>query len=210
MQPFRRVLLCLSLVSLVLGAHAAPAVHAGPAAHAQAQSDAPAASDRDDAESRTYVNARVGAASTNQSGRPEVCVEGAPLAVLSVEACGTGAQVWHEDPAPEMAHFRLKGRVLSLALPHFWLQGFVGAGFAELQVGNDEPGFAFGSPSESLTSTAGAELALSARALVPLRYGLELLADLGVAGAYMPHADDLVRPQSRFQPTVSFSLGVGF
>ena len=182
----------------------------GSCTKAYAQSDAPEPGTRDPAEARTYVNARVGAASSNQSGRPEVCVEGAPLAVVSVEACGTGAQVWHEDPSPEMAHFRVKGRLLSLELPHFWLQGFVGAGFAEMQVGNDEPGFAFSDASDSLTSTAGAELSLSARALVPIRYGLELLADLGVAGAFMPHADELVRPQSRFQPTVSFSLGVGF
>lgn len=176
----------------------------------QAQSDAPDPRDRDVAESRTYVNARVGAASSNQSGRPEVCVEGAPLSVLSVEACGTGAQVWHDDPEPEMAHFRLKGRVLSLAFPHFWLQGFVGAGFAELQVARDEPGFSFGDASDSLSSTAGAELSLSARALVPIRYGLELLADVGLAGAYMPYADQLVRPQSRFQPTLSASIGIGF
>lgn len=156
------------------------------------------------------MNARVGAASSNQSGRPEVCVEGAPFAVLSVEACGTGAQVWHDDPEPEIAHFRLKGRVLSLALPHFWLQGFVGAGFAELQIARDEPGFAFDDVSGSLSSTAGAELSLSARALVPIRYGLELLADVGVAGAYMPYANELVKPQSRFQPTLSVSIGVGF
>jgi len=176
----------------------------------QAQDDSGARAVEEAAASRTFVNARVGAASSNENGRPEVCVEGAPLAVLSVEACGTGAQVWHDDPAPEMAHFRVKGRFLSLALPRFFLQGFAGAGFAELSVGRDQPGFKFNGVADGLVSTAGPELTLTARALMPMGQGFDLLGDLSFAGAYLPNADDLITPRSRFQPTLALSLGLGF
>jgi hypothetical protein len=177
---------------------------------ARADEDSLAPDERPESESRTYINARVGASSVNENGKPEVCVEAAPISFLSVEACGTGAQVWHDDAAPEMAHFRLKGRFLSLPFSRFWLQSFAGLGFAELSVGNDDPGFAFRGPSEALTSTAGGELSLSTRALVPLGRGFDLLSDLTLGAAYLPHANDLILARSRFQPSVSFSLGVGF
>jgi hypothetical protein len=175
----------------------------------EVQSDA-APEELAESTSRTYVNARVGLASTNENGMPEVCVEGAPLAFLSVEACGTGAQLWHNRPQPEMSHYRLKGRVLSIPMRGFWLQGFVGAGMAELSIGVDDAGFAVRGVSEQRTSTAGAELSLSTRALVPLRKGVDMLADVGVAGAYMPHAGELSTPRSSFQPSFSLSVGVGF
>ncbi|MFT3928288.1 MAG: hypothetical protein QM778_37515 [Myxococcales bacterium] len=177
---------------------------------AQEQADSGEERELDVATSRTYVNARVGLASTDENGMPEVCMEGAPLAYLSVEACGTGAQLWHNRPQPEMSHYRVKGRVLSHALRGFWLQGFVGVGMAELSVGADDPGFALRGVSAERTSTAGAELTLSTRALIPLKRGFDLLGDLAVAGAYLPHADELFVSRLVFQPSFSLSLGVGF
>lgn len=200
-MPSLRPPLRLSLALLAPFASLAPTL---------AQDDSGALEAEEAAASRTFVNARVGAASSNENGRPEVCVEGAPLAVLSVEACGTGAQVWHDDPAPEMAHFRVKGRFLSLALPRLFLQGFAGAGFAELSVGRDQPGFKFNGVTDGLVSTAGPELTLTARALVPMGQGFELISDLNFAGAYLPNADDLITPRSRFQPTLALSIGLGF
>jgi len=178
------------------------------AAGAQDDSGGPQADP--EAASRTYVNARVGVASSNENGRPDLCVEGAPLAYLSIEACGTGAQVWHDDPAPEMAHFRVKGRFLNLELPRLFLQGFAGAGFAELSVGSDQPGFRFNGAADGLVSTAGPELTLGARALMPLGAGLDLISDLSIAAAYLRHADELITPRARLQPTIALSIGVGF
>lgn len=159
---------------------------------------------------RTYVNARVGFASSDANHLPQICMEVAPIAFLSVEACGTGAQVWHERPEPEMSHYRLKGRVLSLPVRRFVLQSFVSAGFAELSVGADQAGFSFRSPSEGRASTAGGELGLSVRALCPLSSGLELLTDASFDLAYLPHAPDLVSARASVQPTVAISMGVGF
>jgi hypothetical protein len=196
------VLRILALALLVCSGRAA--------AQSAASSDEGAPAAAEASEGRTYVNARVGMASANENHRPEVCVEAAPLAFLSVEACGTGAQLWHDDPRPEMSHYRLKGRFGSWPFRQFWLQGFVGAGFAEMSVGADQAGFAFGGPSDARASTAGGELTLSLRALVPLRRGLELLADTVLAGAYLPHAPDLSSPRAAFQPSFAFSVGVGF
>ena len=178
-------------------------------AHAEELSDS-SREELPESSSRTYVNARMGLASSNENGMPEVCMEGAPLAFLSIEACGTGAQLWHNRPQPEMSHYRLKGRVFSLGMRGFWLQGFVGAGMAELSVGADDAGFAVRGVSQERASTAGAELSLSTRAMVPLQHGLELLADVGFAGAYLPHAGELSNPRSTFQPSFALSVGVGF
>ncbi len=170
------------------------------------EDDATAAKARE----RTYVNARVGFASSDANHMPQVCVEVAPLAYLSVEACGTGAQVWHNRPLPEMSHYLLKGRVLSLPLPHFVLQAFVAAGFTELSVGADQAGFVFRGVSEGRASTAGGEIGASIRALYPMSKGFDLLADASFLLAYLPHAEELVSSRSRVQPSVSFSMGLGF
>src|SRR5688572_20839534 len=55
------------------------------------------------------VNLRVGASSAAE--RAEICFEAAPLPWLAVEGCGTGAGFLHQDPDPEMAHFRVKARL---------------------------------------------------------------------------------------------------
>ena len=57
---------------------------------------------------RTYINLRGGAASTNELGVPEVCLEGSPVWILTIETCGTGAGVWRGNESTQMAHFRLE------------------------------------------------------------------------------------------------------
>ncbi len=168
---------------------------------AQAEADRP----------RSWVSFRVGgAAGPELGGRSEMCLEVSPLAYLSVEGCGNGSGLWHREDAPEVAHFRVKVRVASVRQGQVVLEPQLGLGFAELQLGEDAPGFHFGSTDPTGVETSGLEGTAALRALVPLSSTFEAVAVLSCSLAYLPHAPDLVRPLSSLQPTLGLSIGVGF
>ncbi|MGE0549086.1 MAG: hypothetical protein AB7R00_18585 [Kofleriaceae bacterium] len=156
------------------------------------------------------VNLRAGAASTDTTGRPTICVDVRVVWKIGIEGCGTGQGVIHDEAGIEMAHFRATYSLLERPL---WkgtgvLRG--GLGFAEMQVGVDHPGFQFGSPDADRGSVAGPEASLSAQMLLPLHRGLDFVMT-GTAGlAYFSGADELIRTKSDLQPFVSLEAGVGW
>lgn len=159
---------------------------------------------------RIFVNLRVGASSADQNHRPQLCGEVSPIALFSIEGCGTGSGFLHREPEPEIAHFRAKLRTLAGQLGGQWLELFVAAGFAELQIAEDAPGFDFGGTDEARVSSAGPEAGLSLRMPVSVAVGIELLIDANLSLAWIPHADELVVPHAELQPSASLSFGVGF
>lgn len=159
---------------------------------------------------RNYVNFRVGASSGNANGRPELCLEGTPFSFLSLEACGTGSGILHQSREPEVAHFRVKGRVFQLSLGDFTFDLLVGAGVAEYQIDRDAPGLRFGDAGAQGVETAGPELTSHLRVLLPVIFGVEAILDVGVGAAYLHHAPDMVVPAPRFLPFVGSSIGAGF
>ncbi|WP_375768569.1 hypothetical protein NR798_43970 [Archangium gephyra] len=157
---------------------------------------------------RNYGNLRIGASTS--SSRPTLCLELSPLERFSVEACGNGSGFLHHEDEPEVAHFRAHFMLTSWKTPLGWLQPRVNAGFAELQLGADGSGFHFEGTGPSGVETAGPEVGASLRALLPVSAGFELVGELGLGAAYFHHAPRLLQPQAAFQPTASFTLGVGF
>ncbi|WNZ63622.1 hypothetical protein QEG98_07860 [Myxococcus sp. MxC21-1] len=80
------------------------------------------------------------------------------MAFLSVESCGTGSGFLHGDPEPEVAHFRAKLRLASFDVERWGtFQPFLAGGFAEAQVGRDDPGFQFKGTDRRRVATAGPE-----------------------------------------------------
>ena len=162
---------------------------------------------------RDWGNLRVGASGDLLGGREELCLEVAPLAWLSFEGCGTGSGLLHRDPAPELGHFRAKLRVASRRSRTAWLgwlEPQLAVGFAELQVGEDTPGFHFGGTDPTRTETSGAEVGVALRSLVPLTPRWELVTTVGAYLAWLPHAPELARPMRALQPSFALSVGVGF
>jgi hypothetical protein len=157
---------------------------------------------------RNYGNLRVGASSASR--RPELCAEVSPLARLGLEACGTGSGFLHRDPEPELAHFRAKLRLASFHSPLGFFEPAVALGFAELQVGEDGPGFHFGGTGPYGVETAGAELGASLRLIRAVGAGFDLLGELNLSAAYLPHAPKLLRPGAALAPSISFTFGAGF
>jgi hypothetical protein len=160
---------------------------------------------------RDYVNLRIGAAAVGElGGRAEICLEVFPLPFLSIEGCGNGSGFLHGEDAPELAHFRTKLRLTSFRRGELFVEPQLGAGFAELQIGQDAPGFHFTGTDRHRLETSGFEGTAALRALLPLSPGWEALAVLSFSVAYLPHAPDLVRPLGAVQPSLSLTVGVGF
>lgn len=157
---------------------------------------------------RTMLQLRVGP--TSSALRPQVCAELAPLQWLAVEACGTGAGLWHADGG-EIAHFRGSAQLATTPLSGGWLAARATAGFAELQVsGEDEAGFDFLGTGASGGSTAGAEGGLGVRWTRELSGDFELVLDALGSLAWLPFAPKLKSPRSVWQPVVGLSVGVGW
>jgi hypothetical protein len=158
----------------------------------------PEVRDRVEAPPHTWLALRGGLASGG-AAPVQVCATAMPAPVelgelhsaFGVEACGNGSGLLHHESAPEIAHFRGRFRITSVETGVGFVEPTLSAGFAELQLGPDAPGFSF----------AGA---------LPLGLGLEAVAELTLNLAYFAHAPQLVDPQDPFQPSVAVSAGIGW
>jgi hypothetical protein len=156
------------------------------------------------------LNFRVGFASSDLNGHPTLCLDVNVVYGFGVEACGTGAQVLHDDPGQEMSHYRINYTMLERNLWKGTLHARGGLGFSEMQVGYDDPGFVFGGTNREKGSTAGPEAALSAQWLLPMYKGLDFVVT-GTAGlAYFAHADELASTKSDVQGFASIEAGIGW
>ena len=157
------------------------------------------------------VNLRLGNATSDSTGRPTICVDVRVWRGLGVESCGTGQGVIHDEPGHELAHFRATWSLMERAFTAGTARLRAGAGFAELQVGVDHPGFHFGDPDkQERGSVAGPEGAVQGQFLVPLGKGIEAIASFTAGVAVFANADKLIQPQSNVQPFVSAEIGVGW
>jgi hypothetical protein len=161
-------------------------------------------------EVRHWGNLRVGGAIGGGDGRPEICGEFAPLAFLSIEGCGTGAGILHDEPVNQASHFRAKLRLFRLEAGPLLLEPLVGAGMIELQVGKDDAGFRFSDVGPRAIETAGPEAMGAVRALLPVGAGFELVSELSFGVGYTPEAPDLVLPQPEVPVFGGLTVGVGF
>lgn len=183
-------------------------------APALAQADEPIdsgnASSGDHAPVVNRINLRVGRATADLNGRPTICMDVKIALGFDIEACGTGAQLIHDDYGQEMSHYRVNYAVANRSLWKGTLYARGGLGFAEMQVGKDNPGFVFGEPDQDRGSVSGPEAAVSAQWLLPLYKGLDFVVT-GTAGmAYFAHADKLATTKSDVQGFASIEAGIGW
>ena len=154
---------------------------------------------------------RVGANQDRSGSRQEICLALSPFRRWSLETCGTGAGfLAPASPNPDLAHFRLRHDAWRRDLRSGWLVAGWQLGFAELEIGDDDPGFYFGSVGPRALETAGPSLGASLRWTHPLRNHLFVFGELNGNMAYFHHAPALLRPQSPWFPSLSVSIGLGF
>lgn len=156
------------------------------------------------------LNFRAGFASSD-AGRPTMCLEVVALWHASVEGCGTGSGFLYASTGREIAHFRLNMPIARRAAFGGALALRGGAGFAELEVGPDAPGFQFGDPSSGdRGAVAGPDGSISTQWLRPLSGRFQLVTTATVGLAWFAGADRLVVPQGHFQPYASVEVGMAW
>ena len=157
------------------------------------------------------INMRVGAATSDSTGRPTICLDVRIWSGLGVESCGTGQGVIHDEVGSELAHFRGTWSLLSKTTSTGTGRLRGGLGWAELQVGVDHPGFHFGSPDQvDRGSVAGPEATLQGQWMVPLGAGVEAIVSFTAGVAVFASADELITPKDNVQPFASVEIGVGW
>lgn len=158
---------------------------------------------------RPVFDLRVGAQSVDGS-HPYLCGEGNPLAWLSVEACGTGAGILHRGDGFDMAHFRARVRALHREIKRSDIDLLVGAGFAEVQRGEDAAGFRFGEQDTGAVEAAGAEASLSVKGRFYTTPGTYLVADVNAGAALIPGASQVFGQGGPVVPFAAATIGLGF
>lgn len=161
------------------------------------------------------LDVRVGAgAAPSPTGldpsHPVICVEGSPLARLSLEACGNGAGVLHRAPVDDMAHFRARWAVVDHEGGRLEPALLVGAGLAEIQRGEDAPGFVFGPGGDGAVEAAGAELSTSGKLRFWLTPQTNLSLDANVGAAWIPGAREVWGTDGPLVPFGMLTVGAGF
>jgi hypothetical protein len=158
------------------------------------------------------LDLRIGVLRTDPSSHPYVCLEGAPLAWLSVEGCGTGSGFLHHGDEPDLAHFRVRGRVLQRQSGRFDGSVLAGLGFAEAQRGVDPAGFDFGAAEDRADGASGAgpeaSVSLSGRYWAfPAAY---VIVDANAGAAVIPAAPTVTGQSGPVVPFAVLSAGLGF
>jgi hypothetical protein len=157
------------------------------------------------------LNMRLGSATSDDTGRPTICLDVRIVRGFGIESCGTGQGVIHDEVGSELAHFRGTWSFFEHATPTGTGRLRGGIGWAELQVGVDHPGFKFGDPdSVDRGSVAGPEAAVQGQWLVPLGKGVEAIASFTAGVAVFASADKLIEPRSNVQPFASVEVGLGW
>lgn len=157
------------------------------------------------------VNLRLGTASTDRNGAPTICAEVRVWADLAIESCGTGADILHNNDGAEMMHVRGTYEIWDRTTRRGRGGVRLGAGFAEMSVGDDKIGLEFGDPdAQNPISVAGPEAAVSAQWTIPLGKKLEAVGTFTGGVGYFSGARKLVLPRDEIQPFASFELGVGW
>jgi hypothetical protein len=142
--------------------------------------------------------------------RPDLCAEVSPMRRISVEACGNGSGVLHQNDGPDMAHFRLRGAPIVFGDGAMDGRVLVGAGFTEVQRASDQPGFRFGEANETAVEAAGPEVSVGLKGRFWVTPHSHIAVDVVAGSAYIPGAPSVMGWESPVVPFVSLSTGMGF
>ena len=202
-------LTAVTLFTTPLGAALAQSALPGPPEYPP-DTDSPDENDQEILErTDNRVNLRLGVASSDDNGRPAICLEVRTILQLSIEGCGTGSGVLHDSAGGELAHFRAKWAVDRRVFRGGVLQTQLGIGLAELQVDADQPGFVI-NPDPGGVEAVGPEASVGVQWLRSLSGGWEIIMNASAGVSWVPGASDLRGQPSSQQPFVGFEIGAGW
>ncbi len=154
---------------------------------------------------------RGGVSAGGGSANPMICAELAAHRNFDVEACGTGGGFLYPEAGEEMMHIRAEGQIplWERGRGELWFQP--GLGMAEIQKGEDEPGFRFGPASAAdQHDGAGIEASASLKGRWWIGDWVYLVGELSAGAAYIAAAPVVLDQDSEIVPFVTGTIGVGF
>jgi hypothetical protein len=157
------------------------------------------------------VELRAGAAVAPAPGGV-LCGEVSPYRLLAFEACGSGSGFLYpaSPDATDMAHFRVEGNIPVYRRGRAELVVQPGAGFAEVQRGQDAPGFRFGrARSADQHDGAGAEVSVGAKGRGWLSERVYVTSEISAGAAWIPSAP-VVLGSAPATPFLGATIGAGF
>ncbi len=146
----------------------------------------------------------------HDGGNALLCAEASPLALISLDACGTGSGWFHQRPTTEMSHYRIEANLPLVRAGRFEAVVQPGVGMAEVQRDGDLPGFRFergAAPQQ--TEAAGAEATLSLRGRGWFHARAYASVELNAAVAHIPAAPAAVGSPSSTVPSAALTVGLG-
>ncbi|MAA77778.1 MAG: hypothetical protein CL916_00845 [Deltaproteobacteria bacterium] len=158
---------------------------------------------------RNHMNIRAGFSTATTNGRPTICLEGVIISTFAIETCGTGYGFIHQDSGIDFVHFRGKWSIFQRSFAGTQLMAQIGAGFAEIQLADDQLGFQFTGAGEGI-ETAGPEMSTSIQFVRELAPKTNLIIDMNGGAAYFRYGPNLMVPQSQFFPFFEISAGFGW
>ena len=158
---------------------------------------------------KNHLNMRMGLSTATSNGHPTICLEGVPLEKISFETCGTGYGFLHRESGTDFVHFRGKWSLFQRNEAHSLLQGQLGLGFAEIQIGDDELGFQFTNTGGGV-ETSGPEISASIQWTRILSANTELVFDINIGSAFFYYGPELIIPQQQVFPFMEMSVGWGW
>ncbi len=142
---------------------------------------------------------------------PTLCAEVTPLDRLSVEACGNGAGVLHQQDVPDTMHLRMRYAPVRVRRGAGEAALVVGAGMTEVTNGADEPGFRFGAAtSADQVEAAGAELSTGVKARWWPHPRAYVTFEIGGGAAWIPAAPTVVGTSGPIVGFGAVTVGAGF
>ncbi len=154
---------------------------------------------------------RGGASSGPTGPGAMICAEVAPHPNVAIEACGTGGGFLYPEVGDEMMHVRAEASVplARRGRGELWFQP--GLGMAELQRGEDEPGFRFGpARASNQRDGAGLEASLSVKGRWWVGDWAYLVGEVSTGAAWIEAAPVILEQESTVVPFVTATAGFGF
>lgn len=154
---------------------------------------------------------RGGVAATSGGSGGTICAEATPHRYVSIEACGNGGGFLYPEAGDDLMHVRAEGNVPLLRTGRAGLTLQAGVGFAELQRGEDAPGFRFGAAdSPDQRDGAGADGSLSLKARLWATPGVYTSFELNGGAAWIPAAPVILGRGGPLVPYTQATVGLGF
>jgi hypothetical protein len=159
----------------------------------------------------SVLEIRGGLSAFARGGGAQLCAEVGIWRYAAIEACGSGAGFLNDGRAREMVHFRAEGTIPVLLRDRVELWAQPGVGIAEIEDGEDHPGFRFGpATSSDQQEGAGVEGAIGLKVRLWPHRRFFISGEFTLGAGWIPSAGVVLGLPTPWVPFLGWTTGLGF